>query len=176
MSIIEGLDAKKYRSARHKFNRKHILIPAIITTFVLVLLIFILNGVNSDLRTSGYSAIIFTSFAASAFIMFMTPYARASDVKRFVLSYLLAGILGELGYLLTSIIGFYGALGLTLLLMALLLFETDNVHPPAMGVALAFVIFRVSYPGLIVLAFGIVVLSAIRMLMERAGINPSKSE
>jgi hypothetical protein len=172
MGPIEKFNSKQYRLSRHKRNRRHVLIPALITTLVLILLIFILNSVNSDLRTSGYSAIIFTSFAASAFIMFMIPYSRASNVKRFVWSYLMAGVLGEIGYILTPILGLYGAVAFTLFLMSLLLFETDSVHPPAMGAALAFVIFRVGYPELIILVSGIIVLSVIKMFVERLGINP----
>lgn len=172
MGLIERFDTKKYRLSRHRLDRRHVLIPVIITTVALILLIFILNSVNSDLRTSGESAIIFTSFASSAFIMFMAPYSKPSSIRRFAASYIMAGIFGEIGYLLVPLSGFYVAVTFTIFMMALLLFETDSIHPPAMGAALAFVIFQVSYPGLIILASGIVVLGALKEMVERLGVNP----
>lgn len=146
------------------------LIPAVLTTMALILIIYVLNYVNSDIRTSDYSAIIFTSFAASAFILFMIPHSSASNIRRFVISYILAGIFGEIGYLLVPYLGFYLAIAIVLFSMALLLFETGNIHPPAMGIALAFVIFRVSYPGLLVLFIGIVMLSMIKLIVEKYGL------
>ncbi len=170
--LIEEFNHKVYRRLRHKRNRKHILIPVLLTVAVLMVLIFVLELVNESFRYSTGSAIVFASFAASAFILFMTPYARSSSVKRFVKSYVIAGIFGELGYLLTGIAGFYVASAFTLFFVALLLFETDSVHSPAMALAFAFVIYQVDYTGLFVIIIGVVLLSAIKLVIERLGINP----
>jgi hypothetical protein len=170
---IEEFDHAIYRRMRHGHNRKHILIPTLLTTIALLVLIGALEGVNLDLRSSvGYSAIIFTSFASSAFILFITPYARSSSVKRFVLSYAIGSIVGEIGYLLIGAIGFYAASALVVFTVALLLFETDNAHPPAIGLAFAFVIFKVDYVGLLIVVIGVVVLALIKIAIEKLGISP----
>ncbi len=173
MKLFEEFDHAIYRRARHRKNRKHILIPTILTTFALLILIAALEGVNLDLRNNvGYSAIIFTSFASSAFILFITPYARSSSVRRFVVSYAIGAVFGELGYLLSGTIGFYASAAFVVFFVALILFETDNAHPPAIGLAFAFVIFQVDYAGLFVVVAGVVVLALIKVAIEKLQINP----
>ncbi|MDE1855524.1 MAG: HPP family protein [Candidatus Micrarchaeota archaeon] len=173
MKLFEDFDHALYRRARHKQNRKHILIPTVITTFALLILIAALEGVNLDLRNNvGYSAIIFTSFASSAFILFITPYARSSSVRRFISSYAIGAVFGEIGYLLTNIVGFYVAAAVVVFCVAILLFETDNAHPPAIGLAFAFVIFQVDYAGLLVVVAGVAVLALIKLAIEKLGVNP----
>ncbi len=173
MKFAEKFDHALYKRLRHKRNRKHILLPTIITTLSLLFLIFVLETLNVGLRKDiGYSAIIFTSFAGSAFIMFMMPYSHASNIRRMIKAYVIAGIFGELGYLLTGVIGFYAASALTLFFVALLLFETDSAHPPAMGIAFAFVIFQVNFTGLFVVVVGVTILVLIKVALEKLGINP----
>ena len=170
---IEEFDHRIYRDLRHKRNRKHILIPTLITTIALILLIYIFKIVNLDLRSNiGYSLVVFTSFAGSAFILFMTPYSRSSSTRRFVKSYAIASVFGELGYLLTGIIGFYPAAAFTIFVVALLLFETDSAHPPAMGIAFAFVIFQIDYAGLVIVVLGVALFAGLKLLLEKLRINP----
>ena len=170
---IEEFDHKIYRDLRHQRNRKHILVPTLITTIALILLIYIFKVANLDLRSNiGYSLVVFTAFAGSAFILFMTPYSRASSIRRFIESYAIASIFGEIGYLLTGIIGFYPAAAVTLFVVALLLFETDSTHPPAMGIAFAFVIFQIDYVGLLIVVLGVALFAGIKIVIERLGISP----
>jgi hypothetical protein len=170
---IEEFDYKIYKGLRHRRNRKHILIPALIATAALILISYMFKSVNLDLRSNiGYSLVVFTSFAGSAFILFMTPYSRSSSIKRFAKSYAIASVFGEIGYLLTGIVGFYPASAITLFIVALLLFETDSTHPPAMGIAFAFVIFQIDYVGLLVVVLGVAILAGIKLAMEKLGISP----
>ncbi|MDE1874314.1 MAG: HPP family protein [Candidatus Micrarchaeota archaeon] len=170
---IGEFDHAIYKQMRHQPDRKHILIPTLITTTALVLLIYLFEMVNLDLRSNiGYSLVVFTAFAGSAFILFMTPYSRSSSVKRFVKSYAIASVLGEIGYLLTGIIGFYPAAAITLFVVALLLFETDSTHPPAMGIAFAFIIFQIDYAGFLIVVLGVAVFTGIKLVLEKLGINP----
>ncbi len=70
---------REYRKLKHKLNRSNILIPLVLMSFITVFLIFVLHEINLDIREiSGESAIIFTSFASSAFILFLMPYSKAS--------------------------------------------------------------------------------------------------
>ncbi|MDE1860219.1 MAG: HPP family protein [Candidatus Micrarchaeota archaeon] len=172
MSLSERFNFERYKASRHKRDKKHILIPLFLATGTMLLLVFILSIVNSNLMANGDSTIIFTSFAASSFIIFMTPYSKSANMRKFVLSYIIAGIVGEIGYLSLPYVGFYGAVTVVLFSMSLILFETNNVHAPAMGAALAFVIFHVSYAGLLVLVSGIIVLVAIKICAEKLELEP----
>ena len=102
----------------------------------------------------------------------MTPYARSSNVNRFIRSYTIAALLGELGYLLTGTIGFYAASALTLFFVALLMFETDSMHPAAMGIAFAFVIYQLDYIGVLIVVVGVTVFTLIKVVLEYFNINP----
>ncbi|MDE1825125.1 MAG: HPP family protein [Candidatus Micrarchaeota archaeon] len=171
MGSRERLNLEKRRASNRRRNR-NVLIPLFLATGTTLLLVFILSVVNSNLTANGDSAIIFTSFAASSFIIFMMPNSSSSNTGKFILSYLIGGIVGELGYLSLPYIGLFSAVAAVLFFTSLLLFKTNNMHPPAMGAALAFVIFHVSYAGLLVLASGIIVLSAIKICAEKLGLEP----
>ncbi len=172
MKLTEEFSHEKYRKTRHKPNRQHIIIPILLTVATLMLLIYVLEILDKDFRYSSGSAIVFASFAASAFTLFMTPYARSSNVNRFIRSYTIAAILGEMGYLLTGTIGFYAASALTLFMVALLMFETDSMHPAAMGIAFAFVIYQLDYVGVLIVVVGVTVFTMIKVVLEYFNINP----
>lgn len=171
------LSHKEYRKLKHKFNRNNIFIPLIATSFVVVLLIFILHEINFDIREiSGASALIFTSFASSAFILFLMPYSKAAKKTRFVKSYLIAGFFGYIGFFLSSFINFYIIAGIVIFIVSFLLFETDSEHPPAIGIAVAFMIFRIPIYGILTLIAGIIILVAAKYIMQKTGILSRASE
>ncbi|MCL4398410.1 MAG: HPP family protein [Candidatus Parvarchaeota archaeon] len=168
---------REYKKLKHKVNRNNILIPLLITSFVIVLLIFILNRVNFDIREiSGASALIFTSFASSAFILFLMPYSKAAKRTRFVKSYIIAGVFGYTGFFLSRFVNFYIMAGIIIFVVSLLLFETDSEHPPAIGIAVAFMIFKIPIYGILTLIAGIFILVAARYIMQKAGILSKASE
>lgn len=171
------LSHKKYKKLKHKIDRNNIFIPLLATSFVVVMLIFILHQINFDIRAvSGASALIFTSFASSAFILFLMPYSKAAKRTRFIKSYLIAGIFGYIGFVLSSFINFYIVTGIILFVVSLLLFETDSEHPPAIGIAVAFLLFKIPIYGILTLVVGVFILVLAKYLMQKTGIISRSSE
>jgi hypothetical protein len=165
------LTHREYRKLKHHLNKNNIFIPLIATSFVVVLLIFILHEINFDIREiSGASALIFTSFASSAFILFLMPYSKAAKKTRFIKSYLIAGLFGYAGFFLSKFINFYLIAGIVVFVVSFLLFETDSEHPPAIGIAVAFMIFKIPIYGVITLVIGIFILAGSKYIMQKAGI------
>ena len=168
---------REYKKSKHKVNRNNILIPLIATSFVVVFLIFILHEINFDIREiNGASALIFTSFASSAFILFLMPYSKAAKKTRYVQSYLIAGFFGYIGFFLSSFINFYLIAGIVIFIVSFLLFETDSEHPPAIGIAVAFMIFKIPIYGILTLITGIIILVVAKYVMQKAGILSRASE
>lgn len=153
-----------------KTVRRHGYTPylaALIFTVALVAIIYVLDYVNIGLEKGfGYSSIIFASFGASGFILFMMPdtYAARKDV--FVKSYVIGGVIGYIGYVLIGILGFYAAAAIVLLLVAVLLHATESEHPPAMALAFAFVLFHVGLVGVFIAIFGVALLLAAKAAEE----------
>ncbi|MGI0090698.1 MAG: HPP family protein [Nitrososphaerales archaeon] len=148
------------------------MIRLVSTAIALVLIIFSLDELNIGLLGPdfGSSAIIFASFSASTFILFMTPEAKAASSKRFIKSYVLGGIIGYAGFVLIGYIGLYLTSGLIIFVLSLLLWITDSEHPPGVALAFAFILYHVNYLGILVVIFGVVILVMIRILLERAGV------
>ncbi len=142
-------------------------LAALIFTFALVAIIYVLDYVNIGLEKGfGYSSIIFASFGASGFILFMMPgtYAARKDV--FVRSYFIGGVIGYIGYVLIGILGFYASAAIVLLFVALLLHVTESEHPPAVALAFAFVLFNVGAVGIFIAIFGVFLLLAAKAAEE----------
>lgn len=171
------INHKEYRKLKHKLNRNNIFIPLIVTSFVVVLLIFILHEINFDIREiNGASALIFTSFASSAFILFLMPYSKAAKKTRFLKSYLIAGFFGYIGFLLSKVINFYLITGIVIFVVSFLLFETDSEHPPALGIAVAFLLFRIPIYGIMTLFGGMGILVFSKYILQRVKILSKASE
>ena len=47
--------------------------------------------------------------------------------------------------------------------------RVDSIHPPAMGLALAFIIYDVGYAGIAIAAIGVVMLIAMKKFIDWAG-------
>ncbi len=137
--------------------------------FTLALLVALLLYLKIDaLYGVGTSAIIFTSFASSIFIMFITPNSRAAKNAKFVKSYMLAAVVGYFGDLLLIALPLAIVVGLVLFLLIVLMILTRSEHPPAAAIAFAFVLFRVGIVGLIVIFSGVAIIVAVRFLLEKA--------
>ncbi len=96
---------KEPKSLKEAWKRlKRRIIPAFLAGVSLAILVFLLQYFRIDEAYGlGSSAIIFTSFASSIYIMFITPNSRAAKASKFVKSYIIAGIIGTLsgfGYIL----------------------------------------------------------------------------
>jgi CBS-domain-containing membrane protein len=146
-----------------------VVVPALMVGISLIVLVAVLQYVNLDVRYGvGYSAVIFASFGGSAFLLFMVPKARAARISRFVKSYIIGGVLGAIGYYVLQYFGIYAAVGIIMFIAALALVKTDSMHPPAMGIVLAFILYHVDYVGVLVVALGVVIMVLVRVVLERA--------
>ena len=142
-------------------------LAALIFTFALVAIIYVLDYVNIGLEKGfGYSSIIFASFGASGFILFMMPGTYAARKGVFVKSYFIGGVIGYIGYVLIGILGFYASAAIVLLFVALLLHVTESEHPPAVALAFAFVLFNVGAVGIFIAIFGVFLLLAAKAAEE----------
>ncbi len=144
-------------------------VPALFTSVSLVILIYLLHIFSIGLEYRlGASAVIFASFAASAFVLFMTPHMKAANPKRFVKSYIIGALMGYLGFILIGIVGLYVAVFVVMSLLALLLVFLDAVHPPGAGIAFAFLLYRVGLAGIFVVILGVAIMLLVRYFLERA--------
>lgn len=144
------------------------LFSALLFTISLVAIMAVLDYINIGLeRGIGYSALIFASFGASGFVMFMMPNSFAAHRRVFVRSYLIGSIVGFAGSLLIGIAGIYVAAAIVLLVTAMLLYYTKNEHPPAMALAFAFVLFNVGFAGVIITVVGVILLLASKTFEKR---------
>ena len=168
---------KEYKKIKHELNRNNIIIPLVLMSLTVVLLIFVLHEINFDIRkVSGASALIFTSFASSAFILFLMPYSKSAKNTRFIKSYIIAGAFGYIGFFLSSVINFYLITGAIIFIVSLLMFETDSEHPPAIGIAVAFLLFRIPIYGVLTLLIGIGILAIAKAILEKLKILNKASE
>lgn len=162
---------KEYKKLKHQFNKQNIIIEISIASLILVLLVFCLSQINLDIRKGlGESVLVFASFASSVYILFLMPYSKAAKISRFAKSYAIAGIVGYLGLIASSYVNFYLIVFLVMFFVSLMMFETDSEHPPALGIALAFMLYKISFPGLLVLICGIILLSLAKMIMLKLGL------
>ena len=166
--------AREYRyrepkSVKEAWKRlKHRIIPAILAGLNLAILVFLLEYFNIDKAYGlGTSAVIFTSFASSIYIMFITPNSRAARNSKFVKSYIIAGIVGTLGGLSLAVLPLYAVAALVIFSVSVLMIITKSEHPPAAAIAFAFVLFRMGYIGIIIIASGVVIVVTLRYLLEK---------
>lgn len=142
-------------------------IPSLFAAITIAILVFLMKYVRFDvLYGTGSSIVIYSSFAASAFILFVTPYARAAKVHRFVGAYILAAIIGVAGYYIADYLGLYITIAIVVFAMALAMIESRVQHPPAIGIAFAFVLFHTGYIGVLVVLLGVVIILGMRVMLE----------
>jgi hypothetical protein len=98
------------------------------------------------------------------------PYSKAAKRTRFIKSYILAALVGYGGFVLGGYLNFYLVIGLSFFVVSLLLFETDSEHPPALGITMAFLLFRVPFSGILIVLLGVVILVVAKTLLQTIGI------
>ncbi|MCL4387660.1 HPP family protein [Candidatus Marsarchaeota archaeon] len=165
---------KEYRyrepkSVKEAWKRlKHRIVPAILAGLALALLVFLLQYFDIDKAYGlGTSAVIFTSFASSIYIMFITPNSRAAKNSKFVKSYTIAGIVGSIGGLGLAVMPLYVVAALVIFFVSVLMIITKSEHPPAAAIAFAFVLFRIGVIGIIIIASGVIIVVTLRYLLEK---------
>ncbi len=164
----------KYNNISSIENKKIVrlkrrILPALLAGITLSILVLLLNYFNIDLRYGfGISAIIFTSFASSIFIMFIIPNSRAAQYSKFVKSYIFAAIVGYLGGFAINILPLYVVSGIVLFVLILLLIITSSEHPPAAAIAFAFVLYHIGFVGIILIVVGIIIVLILRFVLEKS--------
>ena len=124
---------------------------------------------NYDISVGiGVSAIIFASFSESAFLLFMVPRSRTASIPRFAKIYRISSVLGVEGYYIVPLHEIYLTVAVILFFTAIPLVVTDSEHPPAMSIVFAFILFMVSYVGIITVVVATLVMIAIRVFLEKA--------
>jgi CBS-domain-containing membrane protein len=145
------------RSFRQRFTVRDELVLALLPTFV-ILLVFFLVEILSEQR------FLFASLASSAFLIYLDPEHGTNRVKTLVVSQLLAASLGLLMFLLIG--PPYLAGGMAMILTIVLMVLLDVVHPPAVSTALVFA-FRAGGENNLVI-FGLAVMvTATLVLLQR---------
>lgn len=158
---------KNRKFMHHDLN--NVYIPAVLTALSMVLLALVLNYVNFDiLYGTGSSAIVFASFAGSAFLLFMAPKSRTANVKRFLRGYLIGAVFGTVGFYLIPELGLYLVAALMVLITSILMVKTDSMHPPALSLMFAYIIYSIGVMGNVVVVAGVVVLLVVKLFLEKA--------
>ncbi len=159
---------KKYDYKKTEVILKNKVTPAVLAALAIVILTYVLYYLGFDLQYGiGSSAILFASFGSSAFVLFLMPRSKAAAIDAFVKSYLLAAALGLVGFYMLGILPLYLVSGIILLALALMMYMSSAEHPPAVGIAMAFILYKIDIYGVLVVALGVVVLIFLRFVLER---------
>ncbi|EQB70239.1 MAG: HPP family protein [Candidatus Thermoplasmatota archaeon] len=102
--------------------------------------------------------IVFSSFASSSFLLFMQPHQESSRLSKFIKSYIISGLIGIGGSFIALHIGIYYSLALVETLVALFLVLFNAIHPPAMGIAVVFILERANIFALLFLFSGMILI------------------
>jgi CBS-domain-containing membrane protein len=154
-------------SRKRKSLLRLTIVPALITAIIVAVLYGTLTLLNYDLFSSSSSVLLFASFGSSAFLLFMIPHSRAANIGRFAKSYIIAIVLGPIGYVLAALAGLPLATGIMMFIMSTLLYTTHSEHPPAIGAMLAFILYRIDVYGIFIVLFGIVLFVSFHKVFEK---------
>jgi CBS-domain-containing membrane protein len=127
---------------------RHKLFPALLVGITIGILVFFFSSISF--------AVIFSSFASSAFIVYSIPKSKSAQVQNIILAYCLSAVSGYAASFLTGAAPMAVVAGLSVFLSALLMLVFDKAHAPACGIGLAFVIFNLQP-----LAIGICILGGL---------------
>ncbi|MDE1870773.1 MAG: HPP family protein [Candidatus Micrarchaeota archaeon] len=159
---------KKGNLRKNETLLKNKVIPATLTALAVSILTLILYYLNFDLSYgSGSSAILFASFGTSAFVLFMMPKSKAAKIGSFVKAYIFGALLGLSGFYMLYALPLYVVAGIVIFFFSLVMYIGGAEHPPAIGIAMAFVLFRIDIYGVLVVAAGVVILLFLRMVLEK---------
>ena len=164
MSSHRKTEARSNRRLEINISKK--IVNSIAAGLTIGITILILQFVHFDLAYgSGSSAIIYSSVGASAFILMVMPKSRAASNSAVIVSYIIAGIVGYLSYQALPYFGVAVASAIAVSLTGALMVFFRKEHPPAAGLALAFVLFRINLYGiLLVIGIGFLIVAISHIL------------
>lgn len=155
------------RKEKDQFLKK-IVIPAFFTAFAAAVLVLALKYFNFNIRYgTGSSEIVFASFGSSLFLLFMAPKSKTASVRRFVKSYLIGGVIGVAGSAMLSYLPLFLVAFIIIFVASIVLFVADSVHPPAIAIAFAFVLFRIDVYGMVIVASTAFLIVLLKLFFDR---------
>ena len=143
----------KNEHSKREIRIRNSIIPAIFIGITLSITIFSLSLVHIYIVPVA-KFIVFSSFASSSFLLFMEPHQESSRINKFVKSYIISGVCGIIGFFVSLHVGLYLTLALVETVVALLLVTFQAMHPPAMGIAVVFILERANIFALLFLFTG----------------------
>jgi CBS-domain-containing membrane protein len=147
---------------------KKIVIPAFFTAFAAAVLVLALKYFNFNIKYGiGSSGIIFASFGSSLFLLFMAPKSKTASVRKFVKSYLIGGVIGVAGSTMLSYLPLFLVAFIIIFVASIVLFVADSVHPPAIAIAFAFVLFRIDVYGMVIVASTAFLIVLLKLFFDR---------
>ena len=156
---------------RFKKNPFHYIVQCLLAVAFLAVILLLLDAV--------FHTVMIASFGATSFIVFAMPQVKICVPRRLIGGYVVGILIGIVCSMIFSAVhnafdvaflrGFFGALavGLSTFLMTI----TNTEHPPAAGLALGLVYEGVDYLTLTVILLGVLLLTAIKMLLRNYLIN-----
>ncbi len=165
---VKKTNNKHIKKSSFEIEAKRVVIPAFLTALSIAIVVYLLVSFGFDIKYgSGSSLIVFASLGSSAFIMFMTPKSKAAKSSKFAKSYLLAGLIGYASYLIAAYTGVYIGFFIGVFIMSILMYLLKAEHPPAVGVVLVFIMFKIGILGIILIVASVIFLLAIKYLFNR---------
>ena len=145
------------KHSRGETRMRNSIIPAIFIGITLSITIFSLSLIHVYIVPIA-KFIVFSSFASSSFLLFMEPRQESSRINKFVKSYIISGVCGIIGFFVSLHIGLYPTLALVETAVGLLLVIFQAMHPPAMGIAVVFILERANVFALLFLFAGMLLI------------------
>jgi len=162
---IEVVD-KKFRA-----NKKHYILQCSMATAAIVIILFAIDSM--------FSEVIIASFGATSFLVFAMPHLRTSQVRSVLGGYIIGIILGVLLFTVSEIIYSFVeyhwifsimggiAVGLSLLFMTM----TNTEHPPAAGLALGLVLQGYHIKSLVIIFVSVLIILLVKHILRNWLIN-----
>ncbi len=147
-------------------NIKNKIIPDFFTAITVSFVVLVFDFISHSFFTHPTAYIIFSSIAASTYILFIHRKSKFSIQRKFVISYLLAYIGGIVGITIISYTGIFISLGISIILVIVLMDLVDSDHPPAISLTFAFVLSDMELRELysILICMGIIL--ALRYILD----------
>ncbi len=161
---------KKHKAKSSSYHIRNKIIPSMLAALSIAIIVFIFGVINFDARYGiGVSAVLFSSFASSAFILFLVPKSDAAKISKFVKSYMIGGFIGYLGILVITFTSMplYVVTAIFIFITIMIMVITRSEHPPGVAIAFAFILYQLDFFGIIIVILGVLMLIFVKMVLEK---------
>lgn len=160
---------QKEHTSHNRFRNS--VVPAILAAGSISIIVAIFGFIKFDIRYGvGVSAILFSAFAASAFILFLMPKSNSARLTKFIKSYIIGSIVGYIGITTATAmqLPLYITTAVFIFITIALMVATRSEHAPGVAIAFAFILYHIDIYGILVVALGVVILLVVRVVLEKA--------